>query len=405
MLDILAFMMLGIIVGFVTGLAPGIHPNTVFILVLSLTFLFSGLSIYAGLAFIVSLAVSNTFFDFIPSIFFGAPEEDSCLSVLPGHKMLIQGHGYEALFMTVMGGLGSIILTLLTLPILLYFIPIIYSHIHEFIHVILLTVVLWMIFTQKKKMWSAAIFLMSGLFGFMILNSYPSEQMLFPSLTGMFGISTMLISFMTIAKIPEQRISGEVQCDWFKTSVVGWFAGLIVGLLPGIGSSQAGVIAAQIFKAKTKEFLTALGGINTSNIIFTFISLYAIGKTRSGAAWALSEIIDSITINDVLIIITIAATTAFISAIFTLKAGKIIAARMRSVNYRLSNLTIIAILFVLVFFFTGFVGCFICGISIALGLLCITSGARRTNLMGFLILPTIIYFAGLSPYVLSHTSL
>jgi putative membrane protein len=178
-----------------------------------------------------------------------------------------------------------------------------------------------------------------------------------------------------------------------------------VGLLPGIGSSQAGVIAAQIFKAKTKEFLTALGGINTSNIIFTFISLYAIGKTRSGAAWALSEIIDSITINDVLIIITIAATTAFISAIFTLKAGKIIAARMRSVNYRLSNLTIIAILFVLVFFFTGFVGCFICGISIALGLLCITSGARRTNLMGFLILPTIIYFAGLSPYVLSHTSL
>jgi putative membrane protein len=314
--------------------------------------------------------------------------------------MLIKGRGYEALFMTVMGGLGAVILTLFTLPVILYFLPIIYSFVHDYIHFLLGIVVIWMILTQKRRLWAFLIFLLSGTFGFLVLNSFPSENVIFPSLTGLFGISTMLVSFMTISKIPKQTIPKEIKCDWFKSSFIGWFAGFIVGILPGIGSSQAGVMAAQTLKAKTKEFLTALGGINTSNIIFTFISLYLIGKTRSGAAWALSEIIENTGLKDLLIVITIAAMTAFISAILTLKVGKLVINRIREVNYKFMTFVIILTLLIIVFIFSGFYGLFICLIGIFLGILCVSVGVRRTNLMGFLLFPTIIYFSGLTPFLI-----
>jgi len=120
--EIAFFVSFGIFLGLLTGLIPGLHPNTIFVMVLPFVFLHN-LSAPVMLAFVVSLAVSNTLFDFIPSIFFGVPEEDSVLSILPGHKFLLEGRGYEALFLTVVGGVGVVLLTILALPFLLFILP------------------------------------------------------------------------------------------------------------------------------------------------------------------------------------------------------------------------------------------------------------------------------------------
>ena len=64
-LDIILFMFLGIGVGVLTGLIPGLHPNTVFVLILSMTFFLTGVPAPYLLTFIISLAVSNTFTDFL----------------------------------------------------------------------------------------------------------------------------------------------------------------------------------------------------------------------------------------------------------------------------------------------------------------------------------------------------
>lgn len=397
--EIMFFIIIGIFLGFITGLIPGVHPNTIFMLVLSLSFLLIGFPVQLILVFVVSLAVSNTFFDFIPTILFGAPEEDSVLSILPGHRLLLKGRGYEAIFLATMGGLGVIFLTVFTLPALFFFLPLFYTILKPVIHIVLFSVVLWMVWSEKKRLRALSIFLLTGLFGFISLNSFPSEVAMFPALTGLFGMSTILVSIMTRVKIPKQKTQKEVHGDWLRGSVTGWLAGLLAGLLPGIGSSQAGIMAAEATKAKLKEFLIALGGINTSNILFTFIVFYLIGKTRSGAVWMISQIIDHFTFTDIFLLVVTSIITSLISALITIKVSKILLNKMKNVNYTKVMSTTFLILITLVFLFSGVVGLLISTTGMFLGLLTISFGIKRTHLMGFLLFPTIAYFSGIGPLI------
>lgn len=399
--EILLFTLMGIGLGVLTGLVPGLHPNTIFVMIVSVSAFFIGLPVAYVLAFVISLAVSNTFTDFLPSIIFGAPEPSTALSVLPGHKFLLAGKGYEALFLTVIGGLGVTVITLITLPILLYLIPAIYTTIHPYIHFILLAIVLWMIFTERgiSKLYSLFIFLLVGLFGFISLNSLPSVIVLFPAFTGLFAFSTLVISFHNKTVIPEQEEVSEVRGNHTKGILTGWLAGWLAGILPGVGAAQAGVIAAQVFRAKTRDFLTALGGINTANIFFTFIALYTLGKTRSGAAWTISQLVDSLDSSHLLLIAAVGAVTCFVSVILTLKLGKIMIRRLRRVNYSKLNILIIALLITLVFVFTSWIGLFISLLGAFIGILTILMDVRRSHLMGFLIFPTILYFSGIGIFL------
>ena len=61
--------------------------------------------------------------DFIPSIFLGAPDEDSLLSILPGHKLLLRGRGYFAIIFTLYGSLTALPIIILFTPIFLFLLP------------------------------------------------------------------------------------------------------------------------------------------------------------------------------------------------------------------------------------------------------------------------------------------
>jgi len=239
------------------------------------------------------------------------------------------------------------------------------------------------------------VFLSAGIFGFITLNSFSSEAAMFPALTGLFGMSTILVSIMTKVRIPRQEGPGEIHGDWLRGSVTGWIAGLFSGLLPGIGSSQAGVIAAQFTRAKMKEFLIALGGINTSNIFFTFIVFYVIGKTRSGAVWVISQIIDSFTLSDILLMVVAGVLTSLISAVLTIRVGRSLLNKMKELNYAHIMSFTLFMLFSLVFVFSGLLGLLISVTGMFMGLLAISLGIKRTHLMGFLLFPTILYFSGM----------
>lgn len=396
-LEILLFLFLGILAGIIVGLIPGLHPNTIFAISLSLLPFLLELPFQFALTFIVALSVSNTFVNFIPSLILGAPEDDGALSVLPGHRMLMAGRGHEAVFLTVVGGLGVILLTVVTLPLIMFAIPMIYTNINSYIHVLLIIIFLWMVYIEhgRKKISAAMIFFLSGLFGLIVLNTLPSQYSLFPALTGLFGVSTLVISIQTRSKIPPQKHTREIKTPYIKGSVVGWVAGLIVGLLPGIGSAQAGVLASQVLKAKTRDFLTALGGINTANIIFTFIVFFTLGKTRSGAAFTISQIIPDIMTADIILIVAVGISAAFVSAIATLKINKFFLGRIENISYPKINKTVIAILGILVLLFAGPLGLLITVTGTFIGLSAILFGVKRTHMMGFLMLPTIFFYAGI----------
>ena len=120
MIDIMLLAVMGVGAGTVTGLIPGVHPNTLAVFLLGAS---SGMaavfSLQGVMVFLVTMAISHSFLSFIPSVFIGAPEGATALSVLPGHRLLLEGSGYEAVYLTVIGGLGVIVLSVLLLPVLM----------------------------------------------------------------------------------------------------------------------------------------------------------------------------------------------------------------------------------------------------------------------------------------------
>jgi len=284
-LEVLLFFLAGTALGVVAGLVPGLHPNTVLVIMVSLVWFSPGQLSYPLLAFITSISVSNAMVNFIPSIMLGAPEPDSALSVLPGHRLLMRGRGYDALFLSVTGSVCAILLTVPALPFLLWLIPTVAGHVHAYMHWLMIAVLVLLLMNEKGRMkvCSLFIFIFTGLAGFMLLSALSGDQVLFPAFTGLFGVSIIMTSVMQSAALPEQKIR-PVRCSWMRGSVAGWIAGMFVGILPGIGSAQAGVLASRTLRGKQKDFLVALGGIATANMVFTLVALYALGKTRSGAA-------------------------------------------------------------------------------------------------------------------------
>ena len=107
----------GVALGTVTGLIPGLHVNNVAIILLALVpVLVEGLEPLVGdgtlvlvAAAIVSMSLTHTFLDFIPGCFLGAPEEDVALSVLPAHAMLLEGKGVRAVALSALGSFGAVL--------------------------------------------------------------------------------------------------------------------------------------------------------------------------------------------------------------------------------------------------------------------------------------------------------
>jgi putative membrane protein len=183
--EILLAITIGCFFGIITGLIPGIHINLVSLLLVSLSTYFLSFTNRLVLGvFIIAMAVTHTFLDTIPSVFLGAPNSDTALAVLPGHRMLLEGKGYDAVKLTVIGSLLCLISTSVFIILLIPVVPIIYSFISPWIGWILICVVSYMILTEQKKLYGLFVFLISGVLGIIVLNIPNLKQPLFPMLSG-----------------------------------------------------------------------------------------------------------------------------------------------------------------------------------------------------------------------------
>ena len=150
---ILAFL-IGTVAGTFTGLAPGIHINLIAALLLAYIDKLNSVSFLFAAVFIVSMSITHTFLDFIPSIFLGAPEEDTFLSILPGHEMMLKGKAHEAVILTLYGSLSALIIILIFTPIFIFLLPHFYSFIKSFIPFILIFISLYLILRDDNVVFS-----------------------------------------------------------------------------------------------------------------------------------------------------------------------------------------------------------------------------------------------------------
>lgn len=400
LIQILTFLLLGILIGTLTGLIPGIHINLVgvFIISLSSTILFNINPVYL-VVFISAMAITHTFVDFVPSIFLGCPDTDTELSILPGHELLKKGQGYNAILLSALGGIIAVFILILIAYPSTILIPKFFDLIKEIIPYILIAISLILIFLEKKKLTAFSVFLISGVLGLCVLNLENIKEPLLPLLTGLFGSSMLILSIKNKIEIPKQEITKTYleKSKLFKACFGSLVASPLCSFLPGLGSGQAAIIGNTITNPKQddkKGFLILLGATNTLVMGFSFVSLYAISKTRTGAAVAISEIIGNLNSHLLILILAIILISGIISFFLTKYLAKFFSQKINKINYTTLSACTLIFLTLIIFLVSGFLGLLIFAVSTITGLYCISLGVRRTQMMGCLLLPVIFWGLG-----------
>ena len=391
LIQIIIALLIGILAGTITGLIPGIHINLIGALLLSLSFFLAKINSIYLVTFITSMAMTHTFLDFIPSIFLGCPDTDTELSILPGHELLKKGQGYQAIILTAIGSFYAIFILLLITSPSIKLIPLIYKQIQKIIPYILIIISIILITLQKNKKSALIVFILTGILGFLVLNSDVKEP-LFPLLTGLFGLSNLLISIKSKTKIPKQETKIILPKNILKPLLGATIAAPLCSFLPGLGSGQAAVIGNSISRTDRKGFLILLGATNTLVMGFSFLSLYLISKTRTGAAATIQKIAGTISLKLIILILIIILITGIISFFLTIFLAKNFSKRINKINYSLLSKITIIILVSLVTLLSGFKGLFVLTISSITGIYSIMLKVKRTNMMGCLLIPTILLY-------------
>ncbi len=397
MLQILIALLLGLVAGCITGLIPGVHINLIALLLFtSSAFFLQYATPLVLIVFIISMAITHTFLDFIPSIFLGAPDDDTALSVLPGHKLLLKGQGYGAIKLTLIGSFFALFLILVMTPIFIFGLPKAYPFIKQYMAFILIAASGFLILKEKKsRSWALALFLLSGILGVATLNLAVIRQPLFPLLSGLFGVSLLTVSFLRNVKIPAQKITRikikpKESVKALGASIV---AGPLVSFLPGLGPAQAAVIGSEIAgKLSRKGFLVLLGAINTLVMGLSFVALYVIQKPRTGAAVAVGKLLETFSINHLLLFLTVALVAGCIAVFLTLGFAKLFALNIPRLNYRYLCLGIIALIAALTIPLSGLLGLLVLFTATSIGLVAALKRVRRMHLMGCLLVPVILWF-------------
>ena len=256
-----------------------------------------------------------------------------------------------------------------------------------------------MIFIEKSlngKFWAFTVFLMAGILGLIDLTMPNLNQPLFPMLSGLFGVSMLIVSLSNKVEIPKQRITDTIKIPKFeniRALVAGTFSGSFVSFFPGLGPAQAAILGSQLMgKLSTYSFLILIGSINTVNMAVSLVSLYTINKARNGAVLAIRELLTTIDLNTLIIFLATILFAGGIAAFLALYLAKFFIKLVEKVNYSYLAISVIILITILVFYFSSWLGLLILAVATAIGIVPNIVNVKRSHSMGCLMLPVILFF-------------
>lgn len=412
MIELVIACFIGILIGTITGMIPGIHVNTAgAIIFASSGLLLSVLSPEFLCVMLVSMSIAHALIEFIPSMLLGVPQEGTATSILPGHRMVLEGRSKEVIRIVSVGGFGAILVTILMLPIFTITLPILHDLTKPYTWIILLFASIYL--THKLTanfrdfLWSLLLFSLSGILGWILFQTPISSGVtLMCTFSGLFGISTILFSLNESSTIPHQNPFYDLNIDFnkFKSIFAGGITGAILGFLPGFGPAQGTVIAQAVSGASdvndddTVNFLLATSGLNISDCLFSLIAIYIIGNPRSGIAVYMSYLLFEMGLNHLIIFIFASLLAVSVSLALSLKLGDSFSRLMGGVDYRKLSIGVIilqiVILYIFIFYYQAPVFYMTLALitSTALGMLPHYIGVGKSHLMGILIIPAIIIY-------------
>jgi len=509
----------GAMLGTLTGIAPGIHVNTLALIMLASYPGIAGLMGVLCGAFgiglghmpmlvcciIISASVVHSFVDFIPSVFLGAPDEDTVLSVLPGHRLLLSGKGLDAVACAAKGSLaGACVAIVLTLPVFMMMSdPInLYDRFEPLIPGTLVIVMVMMVMAEaderritvsidarhgsvnrlehidvpmmvpqnrekvriwgrlervsrkqfilhsaqgdwtvlvragtpagkaevcgvwrvrrdrsRKKASALALLLSSGILGFVAMNGkLPmtgvwdglDSNMLFPLLTGLFGLPTLLSS-VSSGRVPEQEASVSRDLET-KAAIGGALAGGFVGWVPGVTSTTGTMIGSAVNtdrdddeEGAARRFITMVSSVGTAAAVFGIIALAVTGKGRTGTLLVVKQMLgtegvgalSSATTPETIMLLVSVFVAALLGYAITIRLGKLFAAKMGNINMDMTTRIIVVSLVLLVLLMSGIPGMLLLLTATLLGMIPPRIGTNRVHLTGCLLVPITLFFFGM----------
>jgi len=390
--EILLVCICGMLTGFVSGITPGLHLNLVSVLAVSLlpSWNLPMLFVFVG---VMSMAVTHTIVDILASTYIGVPDENAIAGLLPAQELVLNGNAHRAVTFTIIGSVLCVFCTLPFIFLLYSFLSIMQNLLTPILGWLLLSVILFLLWHEKEQRLECfCIFLFAGALGTVVLSYDVLNQPLLPLLGGLFGGAGLVELIRLKIKIPaqsKQNVSGKI--DWVCV-VSAAATGVCAAFLPGIGSSQAGILAARALGNRgTEAQLIVAGGINTVNMVFSIVTWIALGKSRDGAIAALSSI-GNPTFLCAALLLVICCVVAPLAGLIALFLSRRICSLFERINYQYLSCIILLFVLGLIFSFDVWRGLLVFFCALTLGLVCQQMGTPRHYLMGCLLLQVLVFF-------------
>lgn len=393
----LGFVLGGIALGTVSGLVPGLHANNFALLLAAAAPTIPGPPLYVGAA-MLSAGVTHTFLDVVPALALGVPDAAMAATALPGHRLVIEGRGREALRLSALGsGLAVLFAVPLALPMTDVMVSV-YPTVRANLPLVLGGVAGFLVVTEwsmRTRFGGLLAFCLSAGLGWLTLDITPQAPlggggMLMPLFAGLFG-APVLIEAIDGAGVPEQAdaVVTTPRRTVGLTALVGTISGAIVGYLPGVSAAVAATVTLPAVPKDdgARGFLVATSGVNTSNTIFALFALVALGSPRTGVLVAL----DSAGVPlDLPLLLSGVALASGVGFVLVPVVGDRYLRTVGRVEYTHLSVGVLCLLLGLAYLFAGFLGVGVFCASALVGLVPATVGARRVHLMGVLMGPLIL---------------
>ncbi len=421
---------LGTATGLLTGLAPGLHVNNVAALVVATKAgWFAAFGVLApawaiepgGVAllaacYLLAAASSHAVVDFVPSVFFGAPTEETALSLLPGHRLLLRGQGPKAVALAARGSvLGAFLAVVLLVPLrTLLSDPVgLADAFRPWAPVFLAGLLAALLVTEarsrhraRRVAGSALVQLLAGALGLVALRGpaiVDPNTALFPLFAGLFGLPNLILSLRTRpGAIPPQR--NERLGPFGRADLVhatrGAVAGAAVSWLPGLSGGAAATLASATSRRTISPpaFMVVLGAVSTSTTILSVAVLFMIGKTRCGTAVAVRDFLgwpapwaDPLQVPLVLGALVVASILAVTCAApISAALARALGPRWSDLDPRRLSAATLGGITLLLAIASGPWGLALAAFSALVGAVPIRIGVRRVHLMAALLVPVLV---------------
>ena len=390
---LLVAVALGVCLGTVSGLVPGLHANTFALLLAALAPQIPAPRLFVGAAMLAA-GVVHTFLDVVPALALGVPDPAMAVSGLPGHRLVLAGRGREALRLSAVGSGGAVVLAVpLAVPVTAAMTRL-YPTIAANLPLVLGGIALVLVLSERRPrriLGAGCALTASGALGVVVLDApvggvFGSGDVLVPLFAGLFGAPVLLAAIGGAGVPPQDDATlAAAPRTLGGLALIGTLCGAVVGYLPGVSSAVAATLALGLTADRgPRAFVVTTSGVNTATAVFALFALVALGTPRTGVLVAVDRASVPLSLPHLLASVALAALAG---ALLVPTVGDRYLRTVGRLDPARLSVAVLALLCVLSMAFAGPLGLGIFGAATLVGHVPGHFGARRATLMGVLLVP------------------